>query len=664
MQLEGLSRRARLYTQSPWRMAMDVALVLAAAALASHLRAQPLLWTQAMIVTWATGAWLLLAARWALFPSAPGGHSRWAFIALYILAAFALVAASAAPRQTEIPAGPDNGVPAQLPGPLDSWGADMPREIRVPIGGTSAARVWLFLMESHDTAPPRLAVTAGQCHLEDVQVEKGGGTPDALWESEGTESEYTLRIPRGCVPLEGGEVVFRPVTGSWIAIRGARVEQLPLRWELWRHLAEPWNCILFWTTLLVVALGHGVAARGQGMAWRRMAMHGAMWGMVILGAMGALGAAAFYVELYYPWLTSQEGNVRSKEIFRKKSIHDVKLGWRLLPGFTAYTRQTPKSAPELFYANTQEGFRALDQEKSFPARGKVMVLGDSFAQGLFLSQKETIPAVMARRLGGYVYNFGVTAFSTDQEFTTFIQWIDRVDVEWVALLFYGNDILYTGVKRGYDLPKPVYEEVDGKVDFARMTLPSAEYVEEMNRHLQPLYNSSETYCCFTDKKASVAARTLGRMGRYLALLPYPGRLYSALVEDIRTTKLTSPAVHTDVTPELLEHPEKQKKRIELIFQFLAEIDRECRQRDRRFMVVFVPDILQVYHTDKPERGNLRRMFMDLCGAHGLRCLDPSDKLAAASRLADVYFIDDGHFSPYGARIVGEMMAEFIAGKND
>jgi len=640
--------------------AMDIALVLAAAALASHLSDQPHLWPQATAVTWTAGACLLLAARHVFISSRPGwAGPRWPLAAMYALVLFLFAGASFLPRHVEIMAAPETNVPFQLPGPLDTWRSGMQDTIRVNVSGASEARVRLMLMESHDAAPPRLSVTAGTCRLADIQVKPGGGLPEANWETEGTESEYLVRVPAGCAPVEGGELVFRPVSGSWIAIKSVEVEQLPLQWELWRHLPEPWNSVLFWLGALALAAYHTMAVRRGGLGARRMAMYGAMWSMVILASAAALGGTALYVELYYPWLTSQNGNLRSKEVFRKKAIHDVDLGWRLLPGFTAYTRRSHKSEPELFYANTSEGFRALEAEKNLPMKGKAMLLGDSFTQGLFLTQKETIPAVMAARLGGYVYNFGVTAFSTDQEYTTFMQWIDRVDVEWVVLLFYGNDILYTGEKEGYDLPKPVYEEVNGKVDFSRMSQAPAEYVEEMNRHLAPLYNSSMTYCCFMDKKASLIARTLGRTWRYISLLHYPGKFIAAVSADIKNTKLTSPTAHTDVTPELLEHPGKQARRMDIVFQFLAQIDSQSRKRDLKFLVAYIPDIMHIYHPDKPERGNMRNKFMELCAKTRLTCLDPSDRLAAGAKINDVYFIDDGHFSPYGARIVGEMIAETI-----
>ncbi|MDH5638113.1 MAG: SGNH/GDSL hydrolase family protein, partial [Nitrospinota bacterium] len=566
------------------------------------------------------------------------------------------------PRHVEIMAAADTSVPLQLPGPKDIWGADMPDSIRVSVSGVSEARVRLSLMESHDAAPPRLSVTAGTCRLEDIQVKPGGGLPEANWETLGTESEYLVRVPAGCASAEGGELVFRPISGSWIAIKSVWVEQIPLPWELWRHLPQPWNYILFWLGALTLVAYHALAAKSGGLGARQLAMYGAMCGIVLLSFGCALVATAFYVEVYYPWLTNQEGNLRSMKVFQKKAIHDEKLGWLLQPGFAAYTRETPKSKPTLFYANTQEGYRALEAEKNFPARGKAMVLGDSFAQGLFLAQKETIPAVMADQLGGYVYNMGITGFSTDQEYTTFMHWIDRVDVERVVLLFYGNDIMYTGSKKGYDLPKPVYKEVNGKVDFSRMSTVPAEYVKEMNDILAPRFIPSMTYCCFTDKKASVLIRTLERTWRYISLLHYPGRFFAALVGDIKNTKLTSPAIHTDVRPELLEKPEKYNRQIDIIFQFLAEINDQCRKRDLKFQVVFVPDILQVYHADKPARTNLRDMFMELCAKNRLACLDPSDRLAAGAKINDVYFIDDGHFSPYGARIVGEMIAKATGGE--
>ncbi|MDH5756848.1 MAG: SGNH/GDSL hydrolase family protein [Nitrospinota bacterium] len=623
------------------------------------------LWNEALIVTPLAGGLALLVSRQTLLgffhPQGPAsrGSRVWGW-ALYLLTAFFILSAIAVPQRKVVHAGSDYQVPFQLPGPLDNWSEGMTKQITVETTGTRDALVTLFLHESHDTAPPRLAVMAGKCEVEAIQVEKGNGAQYPHWKERGRPSSYQTRAPRGCMSPEDNKVSLRPVEGSWIVINKVEVMELPLPWEPWRQVAPPWNWILLWFCLAVITLRGAIGAPRIG---RKLAMFAMMW-LVILGAVVAtLVAMAAYVETRNRWMVTDESNFRSPQMFYgSKFIHNAEQGWTLLPGFVGRTISSGTADPVIFYKVNNQGYRSLAYEDDFPAKGKVMVLGDSFAQGAFLAQEETIPAVMSARLGGYVYNFGVGGFSTDQEYTTFMKWVDRVDTQWVALLFFANDILFLESNLGHTFEKSRYVIEDGQVDFDRLIPVDPDYVKKENDFVYLKIEMEKTFCCFTKKEVSITGRISRKILQYLSHLHYPGELLSDIIKDIRKTKAKPGPKHMEVTAELQSHPEKHKREFDIAFQFLDRIRAESEKRKRKFFAVYIPDIKQIYDQDKPERAKFRNMFMDLCARNKMDCLDPSEELAEKARWSDTHFIDDGHLSPYGAKIVGDMIADYIRDK--
>lgn len=633
----------------------------AALALGYFLFHQKGIWREAVVGTSLAGAISLLLFRQTV-EWRQGRLARWRTAALYAMAAVMCLSASSVLDYKVIDAGSDYRVPFQLPGPMDHWAEGMATEITVDTSGTRGALVTLNLHESHDAFPPTILVLAGKCEVERFEVRPGNGALFPNWREKGLASEYPVVIPEECLSPANNKVIFRPIGGSWIAVKSVSILDLPHRWEPWRQVAQPWNWIFFWLSLALIALD-AILAWPRAQTVKR-ALFGAGMGMMILTAIVAmLAGMATYVEIRHRWMVKREGEFRSGEMFYgSKFIRDAELGWRLLPGFVGKTLDTGGGSPALFYSVNKHGFRALAEETDFPPKGKAMVLGDSFAQGLFLTQEETIPAVMARSMGGYVYNFGVGGFSTDQEYTTFIKWVDRVDAEAVVLLFYANDVLFTEARMGHGFQKPAYSIVDGRVDFSRLEKLPATLVETENAKLLANPEMEKTFCCFTRKHPGVAARIARKTASYAWELYYPGRLLASISADVAKTKAIPAPRHMDVTADLLENPGRYAKQMGIVAQFMVRINEECKKRGKKFLVVFIPDILQITQPDKPALGAFRDTFAKVCAAHGLPPLDPSEELTAKNRWNGTYFLDDGHFSPYGAQIVGDMIADALKKK--
>jgi len=582
-------------------------------------------------------------------------------IGLWVYLAFMLIAAAAPPQQAAIWAGSDQKVPFLLPGPDDSsWSQGLVKELTVTPGWTGGALLSLSLLESHDLHPPRLSVTAGKCQVGFIDVKPGGGNPRELWWKAGVRSEYSVMIPYGCLASGKDAVTIRPVEGSWIVTQGVRLWRLAGPWEPWRHALAPWNWLLFWLAAAAMA-AHQAAWAAPFLGRRKVAMHVGMWIFSGLSLLTLLALLAVVVELKSPWIAALEGNAHSRDMYYShKYIHDPDLGWRLLPSHVVKTLRPRGDEPEVYYINTREGFRSLKGEAEFPPKGKAMALGDSFVQGMYLTQENAMPAIMADRLGGYVYNLGVVGFSTDQEYTTMMKWIDKVDVEWVVLFFFPNDVLFVAGEEGHGFEKPWYELRDGRVDFSAFHPLSPEFVERENEKVYQHWEPESVYCCYTPRKIWLAPRVMDRIWRYTSNIYYPGEIFSIIAADIKLTKLET-INPGPVFPEHIEGPEKLAPSFDIVFDFIGRMNAEVKKRNKNFLVVFLPDMLEVNYPDLPERRNFRRYFLDRCANNDLPCLDTTPELLRKNRVNAVFYVDDGHLSPYGARIAAELTSDHILG---
>jgi hypothetical protein len=555
--------------------------------------------------------------------------------------------------------GGESGVPPQLPGPVDVWAKDLKKQFSVSVPPGANMKVTLYLLESHEALPPTISVRAGDREVTRIEIGRGNGVPQSSWHSQGKPSEYTFFIPAGYL-ASGGVIDFQSVTGSWIGIDRLEFISLPKSWEVWRQIREPWDYLLFWMAALILTIRYAAPMALQPGGTRKLAMSAMMLAMIGFAGAVAFLALAVYVEIASPWLAYAKGARRPKEAFSIPHFWgDQELGWVGLPSFKAFTQEVPEGPATLFYANTRYGFRALKDENEFPKKGKVIMLGDSFVNGFSLSQEETIPFMLSKSLGEYVYNFGVGGYSPDQEYTVLTKWVDRLESEWVVALFYSNDLKYTDNDHGHSRRKSRYEIKDNKVNFDRLLPLPEQVIRELNASVAAHTSPKEVYCCIPRERSSLPIRIVRRAWRYLKTVYMPGEILSRVIDDIRIAKAKHDPTSLDVTPEMLEKPELFAREMDIVFQFFQKMQTVTEKHGRKFLLVFVPDVGQITAPEIKSRERLRDRFMAQCSALKIECLDPSGKLTAMAKIQNVYFLDDGHFSPYGSTAVAELIAERI-----
>lgn len=124
--------------------------------------------------------------------------------------------------------------------------------------------------------------------------------------------------------------------------------------------------------------------------------------------------------------------------------YDRDLGWVMKSNITVPTLST------LDY-----GVRRNDTGDTLLRTGGVLVVGDSFAAGSEVSDAESWPAFLERKLGRSVINGGVGGYGTDQIIMRAEQLLPIVNPKILLVDFLSQDILRAGYSN-YGQPKPYY----------------------------------------------------------------------------------------------------------------------------------------------------------------------------------------------------------------
>jgi hypothetical protein len=147
------------------------------------------------------------------------------------------------------------------------------------------------------------------------------------------------------------------------------------------------------------------------------------------------------------------------------SRYDALLGWDKTPGAV---QNVHRSEFDVTLQFNSKGLRGPERDYAEPpGTRRVLILGDSFAEGYYVDESQTVRAVLEKLLDGEacgrleVINGGTIAYSTDQEYLFYKTEGHRYGAESVVLLFYYNDLYYNASPFGPGgEPKP-YFEVDG-----------------------------------------------------------------------------------------------------------------------------------------------------------------------------------------------------------
>jgi lysophospholipase L1-like esterase len=323
-------------------------------------------------------------------------------------------------------------------------------------------------------------------------------------------------------------------------------------------------------------------------------------------------------------------------------------GWRHRPGARGRFGQAE-------YVINSRGLRDVEhQTAAAPGETRVLLLGDSFAEGFSVGLDDSVGRALERELRGAgcpteVVNGGTVGYSTDQEYLFYrdegVSYAPRV----VVLLLYYNDILYNarGAVPG-SVPKPLFTFTGGSARVKNYPLPPP----PATRPPRP-WRGSVALTSFRERLRD------GAPGIYDALARL--RFWSAIRPGEVPVEMQ---VYEREPPEPVVQAWLQTEHL------LALLDREVAAHGAQLVVAYVPSKMEVSRADweltrrryridetRWDRGLVANRLEKAGQRLGIPVLDLTDALWAEQGRA--YFPQGGHWNARGHAVAAEEIARFL-----
>ena len=335
--------------------------------------------------------------------------------------------------------------------------------------------------------------------------------------------------------------------------------------------------------------------------------------------------------------------------------HDPLLGWRHRPGARL---EFPQGA----YSINSLGLR--DRERGYePPSGtqRVLVLGDSFAEGFSVSAEDMISHVLERDLSApecpvEVINGGTVAYSTDQEYLFYRKEGARYHAAVVVLLFFYNDILGNISDVSGEAPKPLLSWGGAHPRVMNDPVPTPPPASARLR-ARPPYPWGSAALEWVRKRLGVAPRAysaLAALGLWPPLQAEPPPLETQVYE---RRPLPAALVAWRSTNGLLR-----------------ALNDEVKAQGARLLAVYVPSKLEIsehewalarlgYGVDDTvwDRGQVARALARAGESVGFPVLDLTRALRDADRnlLGGPYYSHGGHWNSLGHRVAASNIARVL-----
>lgn len=363
------------------------------------------------------------------------------------------------------------------------------------------------------------------------------------------------------------------------------------------------------------------------------------------------------VELY---LRSKFGSEPTSSLRDMVQFHDER-GWELRPG--RYRHFDARAMTASNVAINELGLRGQQLAlQTSPARERVTIVGDSMMFALALDDNETIAARLQAAAGDRYETVNVSApgFGTGQQILL-LEHLRGKGYDWgsrVILAFFTNDIQdnlgldYSTLARQAYRPSITVAN-DGRLAIQRPVKP-AEHGEANgspeNRYLFDDFVAGQAELLVA--KFPIVLKVIGAITGGVTLPREPGiisgwyssgwedrwRVTSDLIEYLAAMVSARPGSRFDIV--YIPSPVQVEPAFKQIIGGRAAADRQY--------ATFLQDI------DRPQR-----MLLELCGRKQLRCVDPTERLRAASEQGPIYFLREGHLNPRGVDVVTQAFKELL-----
>jgi hypothetical protein len=364
--------------------------------------------------------------------------------------------------------------------------------------------------------------------------------------------------------------------------------------------------------------------------------------------------------------------------------YDAVLGWHKIPNIIGQ-HVTPEYA--ISEQMNSRGIRG--PEYAYEKRRdehRILVLGDSFAEGYTVEFHELFSEVLKHRLNKHtdgiyfeVINAGTGGYSTDQELLLFQQEGKKYRPDLTILLFYDNDVWFNNQPKYWRGHKPLFQlGDDGSLRLTNVPVPTLDpilkpaapegHVAQDPRDATAIWLSKKSYAYrFIDERIK-GTPFLYKLAIKIGLLKVQMRNHrdQKIVPIPNEFRVYQKHQNTDVA--------EAWRITEVLLRKLRE---EVNSVGGKLIIFYVPLRAGVY-LDEWERmkkqydiadeqwsiEQIRNDLMAICRRNHFDCIDPLEVFRAeANRLRTVskrlYFIQDGHWNADGHRFVGELLAQSI-----
>lgn len=387
-------------------------------------------------------------------------------------------------------------------------------------------------------------------------------------------------------------------------------------------------------------------------------------------------------------------SIRRSEHHKLFVEYDSLLGWKKIPNKQG---KHATSEYEIHENINSKGIRG--HEYSYGKRDdeyRILILGDSFAEGYTVEFNEVFSEVLKRNLnikGDKYYevvNSGTGGYSTDQEYLFFQDEGKKYSPNLTVLMFYQNDVWYNTQSKYWRGYKPVFKLIDGKLRLTNVPVPkpktiSASYNKEGDSYQSAAYSEFSINAWFNDNSYLYKLISSQVVNNY-----YFQRLISKLVQtgdhlsknnDSANNKKVKDAKVNFVPEEFRVWKKVYSPEIREAWKItealIVKLKQEADMIGSEFVVFYIPDQSDIYaerwKAAKRKYGlsdegwsaeQVRIELESICRKNVVDFINPAvqfseeaDRLKKAGKR--LYFINDGHWNVDGHKLTGNVLTDYI-----
>ena len=398
-------------------------------------------------------------------------------------------------------------------------------------------------------------------------------------------------------------------------------------------------------------------------------------GMNLLLLFVSLGAALLGAEFALHYIRGF-GAAISPKLFCE---YDPVLGWCKTPGKQGWIK---KKEYRVFEKINSKGLRGPECPYKKPeGEFRILVLGDSFVEGYFISLDELFLHRLEDALNGRgdsrryrVLNGGTGGYSSDQELLFFENEGHKYEPDLVLLVVCYNDIWYNTQDR-YSSSRDSWFKPLFKLDGDRLVLTNVPLPEtkptppptQMKLTLKRWLNTNSIIYSFVRKKLKrISWLNNAAIRMRLAREEAPSKTVAG---NANAVKVVSTPSHLQVFRD--PSPPQMQKAWETTEALLRELKRQVEAAGARLIILYAPIKGSVQWEETAEATKREYGLTDLdkpsrdlellCNKLSLGYIDPTDSFRQEMQKCGehLYYEVDGHWNARGNEVVARILLEHI-----